>query len=51
MNRKNHILKEQELKKKANQIIYLENLAKTYNMADGEENKDECPICGMKKII
>ena len=43
--------KEQELKKKANQIIYLENLAKTYNMADGEENKDECPICGMKKII
>jgi hypothetical protein len=43
--------KEQELKKKVNQIIYLENLAKTYNMADGEENKDECPICGMKNNL
>ena len=43
--------KEQELKKKINQIIYLENLAKTYNMADGEENKDECPICGMKNNL
>jgi len=38
--------RELEFRKKLNQIIYLKNLAKTYNMADGEENKEECPICG-----
>jgi E3 ubiquitin-protein ligase SHPRH len=36
---------ETKFRKKLNQIIYLKNLEKTYKMEDGEENKDECPIC------
>ena len=36
---------EANFRKKLNQIIYLKNLAKTYNMADGEENTEPCPIC------
>jgi SNF2 family DNA or RNA helicase len=36
---------ELQFRKKLNQIIYLKNLEKTYKMKDGEENRDECPIC------
>ncbi len=36
---------EKRLRKKLNQIIYLKNLEKTYEMKDGEENADSCPIC------
>ena len=36
---------EKRLRKKLNQIIYLKNLEKTYEMKVGEENKEPCPIC------
>ena len=36
---------ERKLRKKLNQLIYLKNLEKTYEMKDGEENKEPCPIC------
>ena len=36
---------EKKLRKKLNQIIYLKNLEKTYEMQDGSENTDTCTIC------
>lgn len=36
---------EANLKKRLCQFIFLQNLQTTYQLADGEENQDPCPIC------
>jgi E3 ubiquitin-protein ligase SHPRH len=36
---------EANLKKRLCQFIYLQNLQTTYQLGDGEENQDPCPIC------
>ena len=37
--------REKKLRKKLNQLLYLKNLEKTYEMVDGEINEDPCTIC------
>ena len=39
---------EKKLRRKLNQIIYMKNLEKTYEMKDDQENQDLCPICSEK---